>query len=140
MEIFTEEQQDFLTEKISDMNMRNMNFWIGLEFNGYNWYWQHSKRGNCNLTDFRFHEEKKIIFFVKMIFFRDSQWARKYKKVQVKKLVKSNTSISIFCNFKKGQKSIFELGKTLKLPHTQNFYFTSFQNFEYCAYSISVNC
>ena len=44
-----------------------------------------------------------------------------------KKLVKSNKSISrnffspnsIFCNFKNGQKSIFELEKSLKLPKIQ---------------------
>ena len=44
-----------------------------------------------------------------------------------KKLAKSNKSISqkiiftnsIFCNFKNGQKSIFELGKNLKLPEMQ---------------------
>ena len=46
------------------------------------------------------------------------------KKSRPKKLVKSNKSIprdffwpkSIFCDFKNGQKSIFELGKSLKLP------------------------
>ena len=51
-----------------------------------------------------------------------AQWARKFKKVQAKKTVKSNKSIS---NFKNGQKSIFELGKSLKLPemqfHEKNF-------------------
>ena len=62
------------------------------------------------------------------------------KKSRPKKLVKSNKSISwnffwpnsIFCNFKNGQISIFELGKSLKLPKMQ-FYekkdlfdFTSF--------------
>ena len=44
-----------------------------------------------------------------------------------KKLVKSNKinfmnlflPNSIFCNFKNGQKSIFELGKSLKLPKMQ---------------------
>ena len=50
------------------------------------------------------------------------------KKSRPKKLVKSNKSISrkknfgpnfIFCNFKNDQKSIFELGKSLKLPKMQ---------------------
>ena len=50
------------------------------------------------------------------------------KKSRPKKnLVKSNKSISrknfwpnsIFCNFKNGQKPIFELGKSLKLPKMQ---------------------
>ena len=45
------------------------------------------------------------------------------KKSRTKTLVKSNKSISqkkIFdCNFKNGQKSIFELGKSLKLPKMQ---------------------
>ena len=59
------------------------------------------------------------------------QWARKLKKVQTKKLVKLNKSISqiifltanaIFCNFKNGQKSMFELGKLPKLKfHEINF-------------------
>ena len=49
-------------------------------------------------------------------------------KTQGQKLVKSNKSISrkkffwpnsIFCNFKNGKKSIFELGKSLKLPKMQ---------------------
>ena len=40
---------------------------------------------------------------------------QKLQKGVPKKLVKSNESISIFCNFKNGQKSIFELGKSLKL-------------------------
>ena len=55
------------------------------------------------------------------------------KKSMPKKLVKSKKSItriflgpnSIFCNFKIGQKSIFEVGKILKLPimqfHEKNF-------------------
>ena len=50
------------------------------------------------------------------------QWARSFKKVQSKKIVKSNISISwkifwlnfIFCNFKYGQISFFELGKCFK--------------------------
>ena len=39
VEIFTEEQQEFLNEKIIDNfgSRNNMNFWIGLEFNGFNW-------------------------------------------------------------------------------------------------------
>ena len=54
-------------------------------------------------------------------------------------LLKSNKSISrkdffwpnsIFCHFKNGQKSIFELGKNLKMPkmqfHEKKFDFTSF--------------
>ena len=49
------------------------------------------------------------------------------KKSRPKKLMKSNKSISrfffgpnfIFCNVKNGQKSIFELGKSLKLPEMQ---------------------
>ena len=49
------------------------------------------------------------------------------KKSRPKKLVKSNKSSfteffspnSIFCNFKNGQKSIFELGKRLKLTKMQ---------------------
>ena len=66
-----------------------------------------------------------------------SQWARKLKKKsRPKKLLKSNTSISrkiflpnsIFCNFKNGQKSIFELGKSLKLKicHFTKFFLTIF--------------
>ena len=59
-----------------------------------------------------------------------------------KKLVKSNKSIrrnifwpnSIFCNFKNGQKSIFELEKSLKLPRMQfhekkNLIFLDFTSF-----------
>ena len=55
------------------------------------------------------------------------------KKSRPKQLVKSNKSISwnifwpksIFCNFKNGQKPIFELGKSLKLPKMQihDFFF-----------------
>ena len=43
------------------------------------------------------------------------------KKSRPKNLVKSNTSISQkkICNFKNGQKSIFELGKSLKLSKMQ---------------------
>ena len=49
------------------------------------------------------------------------------KKSSPKKLVKSHKSISRiisrpnsnFCNFKNGQKSIFQLGKSLKLPKMQ---------------------
>ena len=50
------------------------------------------------------------------------------KKSRPKKLMKSDKSISqkiffyqipFFCNFKNGQKSIFELGKSLKLPEMQ---------------------
>ena len=52
-------------------------------------------------------------------FFIVPQWARKFKKGQAKKVGKSDKSISIFCNFKNGQKSIFELGKSLKLPEMQ---------------------
>ena len=65
----------------------------------------------------------------KYILSYNTQWARKFKKVQAKKtLVKSNKSISrkkffwpnsIFCYFKNGQKSIFELGKSLNLPKMQ---------------------
>ena len=52
----------------------------------------------------------------------NTQCVRKFKKVQPKELMKSNKSISriifwpnsIFCNFKNGQKSIFELGKKFK--------------------------
>ena len=63
------------------------------------------------------------------------------KKSRPKKLVKSNKSISrkffwpksIFCNFKNGQKSIFELGKSLKLPkmqfHENFFWFIWFHKF-----------
>ena len=55
-----------------------------------------------------------------------SQWARKFKKVQAKKLVKSNKSISrmifftkfhFFAISKNGQKSIFELGKVKTAKH-----------------------
>ena len=46
-----------------------------------------------------------------------------FKKSRPKKFVKSNKSISrknsIFYNFKNGQKSIFELGKSLKVPKMQ---------------------
>ena len=49
------------------------------------------------------------------------------KKSRAKKLVKSNKSIhkkkfwpnSTFCNFKNGQKLIFDLGKSLKQPEMQ---------------------
>ena len=49
------------------------------------------------------------------------------QKIQVKKHDKSYKSFSrifldqnpFFCNFKNGQKSIFELGKSLKLPKMQ---------------------
>ena len=45
------------------------------------------------------------------------------KMSRPKKLVKSHKSISqkkyIFCDFKNDQKSIFELGKSLKLPEMQ---------------------
>ena len=55
-----------------------------------------------------------------------------FKKSKPKKLVKSNKWISqkifwpkfIFCNFKNGQKSIFELGKSLKL-NIFHFHFPS---------------
>ena len=62
-------------------------------------------------------------------YYMHTQWARKLKKSRAKKLVKSNKSISrmifflpnsIFCNFKNGQISIFELGKILKLQKFQN--------------------
>ena len=74
---------------------------------------------------------EKIKIFVNKY---NTQWARKLKKSRAKKLVKSNKSISLifflpystFCYFKNGQKSIFELGKSLKLPklqfHEKNFF------------------
>ena len=62
-------------------------------------------------------------------FFRTLDSGPEYlKKSRPKKLVKSNKLISrknffcpnsIFWNFKNGQKSIFELGKSLKLPKMQ---------------------
>ena len=59
-------------------------------------------------------------------YYMHTQWARKLKKSRAKKLVKSNKSISriflpnsIFCNFKNGQKLIYELGQSLKLPKMQ---------------------
>ena len=65
-----------------------------------------------------------------------TQRARKVKKVQTKKLMKSNSRIIFltkfhFCYFKNGQKSIFELGKTTKnVISRKNFFdlfgFTSF--------------
>ena len=54
-----------------------------------------------------------------------TQWARKFEKVQSKKTREIKyKSISrkfflpnsIFCYFKNGQKSILEVGKSLKLP------------------------
>ena len=63
------------------------------------------------------------------------------KKSRPKKLMKSNKSISwnffwansIIYNFKIGQKSIFELEKSLKLPkmqfHEKNFWFIWFHEF-----------
>ena len=61
-------------------------------------------------------------------FLNDAQWARKFKKVQLKKNSwnqinqlheKFFWSESIFCNFTNGQNSIFELGKSLKPPKMQ---------------------
>ena len=70
------------------------------------------------------------------------QWAKNGKivgqKVQAKKTRGSNKSISrkifwpksIFCNFKNGQKSIFELGKSLKMQyHEKKFRFIWFHEF-----------
>ena len=65
----------------------------------------------------------------------------KLKKSRPKKLMKSNKSISwiffwpnsIFCDFKNGQKSIFELEKSLKLPNCifqkKSLWFTWFHDF-----------
>ena len=60
---------------------------------------------------------------------------------RLKKLVKSNKSIScnffltnsIFCNFKNGQKSIFELEKSLKLSKMQ-FYEEEKDLFDFTSY------
>ena len=60
-----------------------------------------------------------------------SQWAKKFRKVEVKKLVKSNKSISriifwpnsIFCNFKNGRRSIFEMGKLPKMQLHEKIFF-----------------
>ena len=58
----------------------------------------------------------------------DSQWARKLKKSMPKKTLRKQINQfheylfwpnSIFCSFKNGQKSIFELGKSLKQPKMQ---------------------
>ena len=75
----------------------------------------------------------------KPIVFASSQWVRKLKKSEAKKLVKSHKSISrknnspnsIFCSFKNDQKSIFELGKSLKLPKISHYgcCITVFENF-----------
>ena len=70
-----------------------------------------------------------------MVFFFTSenpglaQWARKFKKVQGKKNSWNKINqfheknffdqIPFFCNFKNGQKSFFELGKSLNLPKMQ---------------------
>ena len=59
--------------------------------------------------------------------FTYTQWVRKLQKSRPKKIVKSYKSKSwiflwpnsIFCHFKIGQKSIFELRKSLKLPKIQ---------------------
>ena len=56
-----------------------------------------------------------------------TQWARKFQKVQAKKTreIKSITFTKkflaklYFCHFKNSQKSIFEQGKSLKLPKMQ---------------------
>ena len=65
-----------------------------------------------------------MIFTLKNLF----QWDRKFKKVQAKKNSWNQINQfyeilfwpnSIFCHFKNGQKSIFELGKSLKLLKMQ---------------------
>ena len=73
----------------------------------------------------------------------NNRWQRSgpenYKKSWLKKLVKSNNSISrkmfltkfhFFCNFKNGQKSIFEVGNSIKMQFHKVkkilFDFTSF--------------
>ena len=67
----------------------------------------------------------KFLYFTKITKFRN---INQFHETRPKKLVKSNKSISrkkifwrksIFCNFKNGQKSIFELGKSLKLSKMQ---------------------
>ena len=46
VEIFTETQQEFLKTKLrAKFGNRYMHFWIGVKFNGVNWYWQHSNTG-----------------------------------------------------------------------------------------------
>ena len=57
------------------------------------------------------------------------------KKSRPKNLVKSNTSISQkkICNFKNGQKSIFELGKSLKLPE-MHFHGVFFALFDFASF------
>ena len=47
VEIFTVTQQDFLKAKLMAkfVNRRSMHFWIGVKFNGVNWYWEHSNTG-----------------------------------------------------------------------------------------------
>ena len=77
---------------------------------------------------------KKFIFFLKLNFVSDFSSLSLYsgpeilKKSRPKKLVKSNKSISrnfffgqiaFFCNFKNSQKSILQLGKSLKPPKMQ---------------------
>ena len=63
---------------------------------------------------------------------------RKFIKVQAKKNSCNQLNflfdqIPIFCNFKNGQKSIFELGKSLKLSkiqfHENNLWFICFHEF-----------
>ena len=58
-------------------------------------------------------------------------WPENLKKSKQKNLMKPNKSISIFCNFKNGQKSICELGKKFKTAGNAKknfdlFDFTSF--------------
>ena len=53
---------------------------------------------------------------------RRPQWARKFKKVQAQNKSTSRIffyQIPFFCNFKIGQISFFELGKSLKLSKMQ---------------------
>ena len=54
--------------------------------------------------------------FIDGVILASAQLARKFKKSRPKKIVKSNKSISMLCNFGNGQNSIFWTGKSLKLP------------------------
>ena len=73
-----------------------------------------------------FYPQKGILFnfswkfFFEPVMLRDRcELPENLKKSKPKKIVISNKSIFIFCDFKNGQKSIFELGKSLKLTKMQ---------------------
>ena len=76
---------------------------------------------------------RKVILIKQSIYFRllTHSGPENLKKFGPKKIVETNKSIFIFCNFKNVQKSIFELGKSLKLPkmHEKKMDLFDFTNF-----------